>query len=124
MLGYVDFNYTLQQLFSARDLSAAVHALSDLGLLRLFSGSIMSSVGGEGIYSDETAVLLGVSPIEARACFELRATSSAAASSSSSVAGRAGLRMPDRVRRAVLEPLEPLFENVAAGTDRSIDLME
>jgi hypothetical protein len=33
--------------------------------------------------------------------------------------------MPDRVRRAALEPLEALFENVtSAASERPLDLME
>jgi hypothetical protein len=72
-----------------------------------------STASGDGLYSDETAVLLGVSPIEARACFAARGQGA-----------RPALRMPDRVRRAALEPLEPLFESVASASDRPLELME
>jgi hypothetical protein len=83
----------------------AIQTIAEYGLLRLFNGSVMVPNDSELVPSDDTAVLIGISPIEARIYLENR-----------------NLKLPDRVRRAALEPLQPLFESMSG--ERSLDVME
>ncbi len=67
---------------------SAILTLSNLKLVRIYNGSSNSSGLQENIVTDETALLLGVSPIEARLLYEQNT-----------------FKLSDRIKQAVLEPL-------------------
>jgi hypothetical protein len=76
-------------------------------LISVYNGTVagVRSIASPLVYSD-SAIILGVSPLEVKLAFQNRS-----------------LKMADKVRRAVLEPLEPLQEDFSGGrTLLSMDL--
>jgi hypothetical protein len=87
-----------------RDLRSILVSLENLKLLKIYTGG--QGHGSQSALTDETAVFLGVPPIEAGLLFENQR-----------------LRLSDKVRRAVLEPMNPLVGDNFSG-EQSIDMLE
>lgn len=82
-----------------RDLFAALATLHNLKLISVHNGTAVGARSAAvPIVHSDSAILLGISPLDAKLAFENRS-----------------LKMPDKVRRAVLEPLEPLLEEFSGG---------
>ena len=78
-----------------------LQSLENLSLIFIYRGSSANSKSHDtGIITDETAIVLGVPPLEAKSLFN-----------------RNNLKLPDKIRRVVLEPLEPLVGDSFSGEE-------
>lgn len=89
-----------------RDLRCMLVSLENIGLIKIYSGGLRAhgALGPDDI-TDETALFLSVPPIEATLLFENKQ-----------------LKLADKIRRVVTEPMNPLLGDNLNG-DHSIEML-